>query len=293
MTLLNVEASRPSPMWALVRFLAATGRPVSADRAQALLSPPCLGTDGKTFGQAVGTLEMLGMLTRTSEGMLLLDKATSSIGPDDLASYTALLRDRVFAPGLNDGLGETSGHSGARDLIRALSWFASLDPASVALNWGEAEQLQLGALKPETGPALTNRERWPAFNDWATALGLAESALLDNDRLTPDCTVAVRQTVQATWKTGDNVSAVVALHTLRAVLPVLPGGAYSQAVGVASPGDNVAGPALSFALLRCADESYIELQMLPDARQVISIYDPGQPTFPRSCSSILLCGGHP
>jgi hypothetical protein len=291
MTLLNVEASRPSPMWALVRFLAATGRPVSGDRAQALLSPPCLGTDGKTFGQAVSTLEMLGMLTRTSEGLLRLDKATSSIGPDDLPSYTALLRERVFAPGLNSELGNDPGHSGARDLTRALSWFASLDPASVALNWGQAEQLQLGALKPETGPALTNRERWPAFADWAPALGLAEPALLDNDRLTPDCTVAVRQTVQATWKTGDNVNAVEALRALRDALPVLSGGAYSEAVGVTSPGENVAGPALSFALLRCADESHIELQMPPDARQVISIYDPGQPSFPRSCSSILICGG--
>ena len=293
MTLLNVEASRPSPMWALVRFLAATGRPVSADRAQALLSPPCLGTDSKAFGQAVSTLEMLGMLTQASDGLLRLDTATSSIGPDDLASYTALLRDRVFAPGLNDGLGETTGHVGARDLTRALSWFASLDPASVALNWADTEQQQLLALKPEAGPALTNKERWPAFNDWAPALGLAEPALLDNDRLTPDCTVAVRQTMQATWKTGDNVNAVEALHALRDALPVLPGGAYSTAVGVASPGDNVAGPALSFALLRCADESYIELQMPPDARQVISIYDSGQPSFPRSCSSILICGGQP
>ena len=33
---------------------------------------------------------------------------------------------------------------GARDLTRALSWFLSLDPASVALNWAEAEQRQQG-----------------------------------------------------------------------------------------------------------------------------------------------------
>jgi len=280
-------------MWALVRFLAATGRPVSASGAQALLSPPCLGTDGKTFGQAVSTLEMLGMLTQTSDGLLRLDDAVSSVGPDDLTSYTALLRDRVFAPGLNGGLGEATGHVGARDLTRALSWFASLDPASAALNWADTERDPTMALKPETGAAITNKERWPAFTDWAPALGVAQPALLDNDRLTPDCTVAVRQTVQATWKTGDNVNAVEALHALRAALPVLPGGAYSAAVGITSPGDNVAGPALSFALLRCEDESHIELKRAPDARQVISIYDPGQPSFPRSCSSILICGGRP
>ena len=82
MTLLNVEASRPSPMWALVRFLAAAGRPVSADHAQASAEPALpRPDDSKMFELAVSTLEMLGMLTRTGEGLLRLDEATSSIGP--------------------------------------------------------------------------------------------------------------------------------------------------------------------------------------------------------------------
>jgi hypothetical protein len=54
MTLINVEASRPSPLWALVRLLAFHGRPVRVEQAEALLSPACLSpNETKMFDQAV------------------------------------------------------------------------------------------------------------------------------------------------------------------------------------------------------------------------------------------------
>jgi hypothetical protein len=69
MALINVDESRPSPLWAVVRLLATTGRPVRAEHAKALLSPSCLGPDDM-FGLAVDTLSMLGMISNADDGRL-------------------------------------------------------------------------------------------------------------------------------------------------------------------------------------------------------------------------------
>jgi hypothetical protein len=198
------------------------------------------------------------------------------------------LRERALAPELNAGIGDGYSTVGARDLTLALCWFLSLDPAETAMNWEEAERRQHEGLKPEVGPTFVNQTRWPGFTDWATALGLAAPALLNSDCLTPDCTLAVRQVMQATWKPGESVSAFEALDQLRQALPVLPGGAYSSAVGIPSPGDSTAGTALSFALLRGHDEQWIRLQRDADARRYLNVHDPSHPTFPRAYSSITI-----
>lgn len=290
MTLINVEASRPSPLWALVRLLAFHGRPVRVEQAKALLSPACLSpNETKMFDQAVETLTMLGMLTQ-ADGRLSLDGTARSIDGEDFGSFAAVLRAGVLAPELNSDIGENESQTGARDLTRALAWFLTLDPARTALNWAEVQQRQVGALKPEAGRAIVNSARWPSFVDWSTALGLSAPALLDNDRLTPDCTAAVRQVMRSFWKPGETVGAVEVLHALRHALPVLPGGLYSTAVGLASPGDAVAGSALSFALLRGEDEESLRLQRDADSRQYLNIQDPGS-KFLRPCSSILIMEG--
>jgi hypothetical protein len=281
-------------MWAVVRYLAFAGEPVGLDRAKSVLSPPSLGPDdSKMFDLAIGTLEMLGMVARTEDGSLRLEGDARFICSEDFDKFTAVLREQSLAPELNAGIGTGYSTVGARDLTLALSWFASLDPAETSLNWDDAELRQLEGLKPEVGPTFVNRTRWTWFTDWSTALGLATPALLDNDRLTPDCTTAVRQVMQAAWKPGETVGAVEALDRLRQALPVLPGGRYSSAVGIPSPGDSTAGTALSFALLRGDDEGWLRLQRDADARHYLSVHDPGHPTFPRAYSSIaILEPGH-
>lgn len=289
MTLINVDASRPSPMWAVVRYLAFAREPVGLDRARAVLSPPSLGSDdGRMFDLAVSTLKMIGMVTEAGDGSLSLEGDARFINSEDLETFTNVLRNQCQAPELNIGIGDGYSTVGARDLTLALSWFLSLDPAETALSWEEAENRQHEGLKREVGPTFVNRNRWTWFTDWSAALGLATPALLDNDRLTPDCTTAVRQVVQATWKPGETIGAVEVLDYLRQILPVLPGGRYSAAVGIPSPGDSVAGMALSFALLRGDDEHWLRLQRDADARHYLSIHDPGHPTFPRTYSSIAI-----
>lgn len=292
MALINDPASRPAPMWAVVRFLAAEKRPVAVERAKNLLTPPGLvGDDHKMFEWAVDTLKRLRLAEETPEGYLRLTGPAAHLGVADYGAFTGVLRDAVLAPELNSGLGDDDSQVGARDLTRALCWFLSLDPTGESVGLGNYPRLQLNVLSPVVGKAIENNNRWNYFKVWAPALGLGAAALPvsgDASHLVPDCTQAVKQVAQASWGVAETVSAVEVLDRLRAALPVLPGGAYSTAVGVTSPGDTVAGPALSFALLRGADEGWWSLKRDADAMRFLSIHDPDRPSSPHSFSSITI-----
>lgn len=289
MALLNDPASQPSQMWAVVRHLAFAKKPVKYERAKMLLSPSSLGDDGRTFEWAVDTLKMLGMVAQADPGQLSLEGAARQLDAEDLGAFSAVLRDRVLAPDLNAGVGDDSSQAGPRDLTRALAWFLSLDPMTTSLNWNDAERLQERALRPQVGKAIVNNFRWPRFVTWAPALGLAAADLLANDRIVPDCTTAVKQVMLGTWEVGHAVDAVDVLQIVRANVPVLPGGAFSAAVGIPDPGDSVAGHALSFTLLRGEDEGWLELERPgADARRSLSIHDPQRPDAHRACGSIAI-----
>ena len=123
-----------------------------------------------------------------------------------------------------------------KDLVRALAWFLSCDPFT-SLDLDDVAQLQEGALPvSRVGKPIVNDVRWNRFAYWAPALGFAPEPLLDNDRprqpMVPDCTVAVRQTVQSAWVKDQRVEASEATERIIAELPVLPGGSYSQSLGL-------------------------------------------------------------
>ncbi len=289
MALLNDPASQPSQMWAVIRYLAYAKKPVKYEGARMLLSPPSLGDDGKMFDWAVETLKELRMVAQTDTGELCLDGVAAQLDGEDFGGFAAVLRTRVLAPELNTGVGNDASQVGPRDLTRALAWFLSLDPVTSSLNWSEAQRLQGRALRPEVGKAIVNDTRWPRFVTWATALGLAAADLLVNDRIVPDCTAAVKRVMQDMGKPGHIVDALEALRTLRTSLPVLPGGAFSAAVGIPDPGATATGRALSFALLRGEDEGWLRLDRPgADARRFLSIPDPERPDAPRACRSIAI-----
>ncbi|NYI97118.1 hypothetical protein HNR12_003395 [Streptomonospora nanhaiensis] len=285
MALLNDPASLPTPMWTVVRLLSTAKRPMRLERVRELLNPPALRDEGKMFTFAVNTLRDYGLVSDEG-GQLALAGAARQCDGHDADHFHEVLRDAVLAPQWNTGIGENDSQKDARDLTRALCWFLSLEPHQTALNWEEAQARQKDALKPQVRPAIINDFRWTRFAYWSTALGLAAPSLW-TDRLTPDCTLAVKQVLRRCWSPGDALGAVDMLHRLRRELPVLPGGEYSVAVGVPSPGEDAAGAALSFALLRGEHEGWITLERDADARHWLSIHDP-ESVHPLQCSSIRL-----
>ncbi|WP_030951605.1 protein DpdG [Streptomyces sp. NRRL S-481] len=297
MVLINVDASRPDPMWAVVRLLAHSKKPVALNGARALLSPPTLASGDKDasemFNKAVKTLRELGLLhVAESTGELTLMGPAEHLDGQDWDAFAAALRSAVFAPERNSGLGDNDEQRESRDLTRALAWLLTLDPMGPAVGWDQAQDLMKETpLKPEAGPAVVNAERWRPFCDWASALGLAARPLLSGgagSRLVPDCTAAVRYVMQSLWEPGRQVNAVTAVRSVREYLPVLAGGQYSLTLHLPNPGDRVAGPALSFALLRGHDEGWLRLELDSDAALVLQVTDPEQPSSPRYVSDLTM-----
>lgn len=304
MTLLNVDAAIPSQTWALVRLLAYLGKSVPLDEARALASPPSLRSEETStkspFDCAISSLQTLELVhvDDDRQELSLVRHARLLTDSDDLETYTDILRRAVLEAGFNTGLGESNDGTGPRDLTRALAWLLAHDPMEQPIHWVTAQQLlderdgkDHKLLKAEVHPLFANDIRWSRFGYWATALGLAAAPVLRTDGRTPlvaDCTPAVKQTVAELWPAEQRVNAVEALQALRESLPVLPGGAHSLAVGIPSPGDNVAGPALSFALLRGHDEKWIRLEHDDDARQILLLHDPERPASPRPVSDIMI-----
>ncbi|WP_406349542.1 protein DpdG [Streptomyces sp. NBC_01597] len=304
MTLLNVDAAIPSQTWALVRLLSYLGKSIALDEARALVSPPSLRSEDTStkppFDCALSSLQVLGLVQVDSDQQeLSLAGPTKTLASsDDLETYTRILRHAVLKADYNKELGADNDATGPRDLTRALAWFLVHDPMEKPIDWVAAQQLldekdgkDRRLLKADVLPLFANDTRWPRFGYWATALGLAAAPVIRTEGrgpLVPDCTLAVKQTVLELWQPAQRVNAVEALQVLREHLPVLPGGAHSLAVGIPSPGDSVAGTALSFALLRGHDEKWLRLEHDDDARKILLLHDPERPASPRPVSDITI-----
>ncbi|WP_019031254.1 protein DpdG [Salinispora arenicola] len=277
MAMINVEASLPAPMWGVVRLLATAG-PLSRQRARALLCPPCMLPDGteSPFDVAVTTLTDLGLVAVDGDDLRLAGAATG-LSASDLDAFTDVLRAAVLAVERNTDLGTSSSQSGPRDLVRALTWFLTLDPLAAPLGWDEVAPRQDGAFPAEVGKPIVNDVRWRLFTYWAPALGFAAAPLLSSEdrksRLIPDCTEAVRRIVLRRWRTDERLDAVAAINQIVEDLPVLPGGRYSQQLGLGAPPDTVSA-SLSLALLRGQEQGWLELDHRSDATRQVMIIDP-------------------
>jgi hypothetical protein len=294
MAMIN-DGSFPSPMWAVVRLLAADNNSVSLDQARSVLSPTVLfgGEVDKeaTFDRAVRTLRDLGFVT-WDETRLGLSEWANQAPIADLDAYTDLLRRAVLDPERNTGLADNDSQTGPRDLVRALAWFLTQDPLGPPLGWQEVAERQGGAFAEHVGRPVVNPNRWNMFCGWAPALGFATPPVLSGEgkggeRLIPDCTPAVKRTVQTRWRKGDRVDAVEVVAGVLDALPVLPGGRYSQALGLPVPSHRQA-PSLSHALLRGHDEGWIALASRSDAAREILLADPDAASGTRRVAIIVV-----
>jgi hypothetical protein len=295
MALINVGASIPSYTWAVARFLLSVGGQYPMDRARELLCPATLmPEDTTTFSRAVGTLKDLALVT-DDDGELSLSPTARGLSADDVVGFFDLLRHAVLDEAQNVGLDGSGDQTrtkdaGAKDLVRALAWFLTLD-AFTPLGLDDVTQLQESAFPAQLGNPIVNDVRWGLFLYWAPALGFAAQSLLDKDlgqRLVPDCTAAVRRTILATWPKGERIDAAAAIDRIIEELPVLPGGRYSRMLGLPAPATNVPS-SLSYALMR-GDHEWISLGQQSDAARDIFLTDPDAAIGTRRVSEITIIG---
>lgn len=277
MALINVGASLPSYTWAVTRLLIAAGGNLDAKSARLMLTPPTLlrTGDNDEYDAAVRTLADLGIAQRVGGELELADEARA-LPLDHVAGFNSLLRRAALAQARNVDIGDSPDLDGPKDLVRALAWFLTRDPAT-PLDFDMVVNLQDGAFPTHLPPPFVNDVRWGYFVYWAPALGFAPRSLLDEGgrvKLVPDCTVAVRETVLSLWSKGQSVRPSEAIDRILVELPVLPGGAYSRSLGLEVPGGGVS-PVLSNALLTGAEVGWITLERAADATDVIFLADAG------------------
>lgn len=277
MALINVGAALPSYTWALTRLLIAVGGKLDADSARLMLTPPTLlrTGDNEEYDAAVKTLADLGIVQKTGGDVELADGA-QALALDDVVGFNSLLRRSVLAPARNVGIADSADLDGPKDLVRALAWLLTRDPAT-PLDFDMVVNLQDGAFPSHLPPPFVNDVRWGYFVYWAPALGFAARSLLDEGgpaKLVPDCTVAVRETVLSLWGRGQSVRPSEAIDRILLELPVLPGGAYSRSLKLEVPEGGIC-LALSNALLTGAEVGWITLERDSDASDVIVLADTG------------------
>ncbi|MEV0731912.1 protein DpdG [Polymorphospora sp. NPDC050346] len=275
--LINVESSLPRPLWALVRHLATQpGRKQSLADAKALLSPPTLfkeGTDtAQVFDKALRLATGLGLVSNDEGKLALLEK----INGDDIAAFYDLVRWRVLTRVTPEAVATDPSLTDGKDLLRALCWFLTRGSQSEAVTKKTFGGEQHKVLDDGLGNPLQNETRWNLFTYWAPALGFANWQLLGEEGtpgLVPDPTRAVRGVVRTLWKPGTRLDGQTFVSGLLDALPVFPGGAFSEALGLPTGPRGVAD-SMAFALQRGQEDGWLRLTTASDASNGIQYLDP-------------------
>lgn len=246
------------------------------------VSPPTLSDTGKH--QLDVTLNLasaieIGLLAVDGDTVRLTPETNKAApkGSDGIASH---LRTLVLSPGLN---AEPWGsQSGARDLTNALAWFltftASEAPARMEGEYPNAKAAQeadFGPRQPRQeedsgGWPIANAERWNAFQRWACSLGFAWRT--PADRLVPDPTRAIRDTLPRIFSEKKAIDGQTFVRALGSRLPVLETGAYREFVQEnwrrPAPQQQSLTAATTDALKRLAAEGRLELEDRADAPRI-------------------------
>jgi hypothetical protein len=294
MTLLNEPASFPIAMWIVARHLAANrsqGHPRESMRE--MLSPQSLLPQDKrdtdtAFDSALWTLQELGVV-RIEDHNVSLSNVGSALALDDFAAFSDLLRHQILEPKRNVTIADSADQSGPKDLVRALSWFLTLDPFRT-MSHDDVVQRQHGALAEHLGSPLVNDVRWNRFTYWAPALGLVAYPLIPPpdsraQTLVPDCAKAVQRTVRQKWAPHTRLVARDAVTAIIDDLPVLPDGRYSAALGLPNDAADVSAT-LSFALLCGEEYGWLKLDRRSDADDEVLLADPDQASGVRAVTHV-------
>jgi hypothetical protein len=282
MALLNPPQILPSVARVLFRALQASDDfKMTRDDLAKAVAPAALprsenaqeGPGSKAFDDTLGACLTIRLFERDGD-MIGIAADLPEIARDRRRrdqQLRSIIRELVLSDAVNHGLWDST--EGARDLTRALAWFAAQSPLRPPGPWNEPDGVDVAQERQFAGAerVFSNDTRWGAFERWATFLGFAQHLPRGNkDVLVPDPTPVLREVVpELLTRERQELPAVV--EQVARHVPVLDGGTYRRDVEARMKADNVStapdllSPSLSHALLRLRDERVIALEDLADA----------------------------
>lgn len=260
----------PAMAVAIIRQLAsARGGRLSADSLESLVVPFRDGGSGKTlYTNTLRELRAVGVVAE-QDGNLAL-----RTGADGATDIPRMLRSAVMEAELDTDLWEKGDDGtlllrGARDLIRAVAWFLSLDPVKGPYFFEDGNPSVATLQEQELGErVIYNPTRWPPFERWSVFLGFARAVpRLDGGRwrngLIPDPSAAIASVLPELVQPGVSTALTGLTLQLGDRLPVLDGGLYRTSVLQRAGADDDApsSPALSLALKELERRGDLKLEV--------------------------------
>lgn len=284
----------PTTMWLAYQEIARhPGQ--SEDAVVDALCPPVIrsvapsgnseGRDGlspKPASVAVARLKSLGVADPNVAGCRLVGSPVNEFG-DFMRLMRGLIMDPANCAVPADG--DLDSAPGTADIVAALAWFLTVDPYT-GWDWARVDA---------TAPSgtLINNSRWPGFQFWSVALGLAEIAVLKGSGIMPNPTRALAQVLRKPivgppFEPGRELPIRALVEYVRREIPVVPGGRLSSRDGVRDQLDLMA--ATSYALLCAEQYSWLRMTALSDAAEILSLDDPDAATGTRAVSHFTYLG---
>lgn len=262
----------------------ARGSRLAEESLAAMVVPPGLskGTIGeKYFGDTLRELASIGVV-RVADGQVSLAKADLGRGNSnamcDLVRSSAMRSEADTDLWEKDELGSLV-LLGARDLVRALAWFLSLDVLTGPYSYDKGTSPISSLQEQHTGERLIfNKDRWHPFVRWGRYLGFTREVSLysgagrSEPALLPDPSGAVRAALPLCVPAGEWVPVSAAIAALSQELPVLDRGTYRRSIHEQGAPEAAAdcSPSLTLALERLAAAGEIEFEVgAGDAEKVV------------------------
>jgi len=257
------------------QLAAARGGRLSEENLAASIVPSGLskGSIGdKYLGDTLRELAGIGVVHVEGGQVSLPGKAKAMRTPGAMAGLVrvaAMRSERETDLWAKDELGSLM-LLGARDLVRALAWFMSLNVLNGPFTFSKGANPLAQLQEDHTGERLIfNEDRWRPFVRWCRYLGfLRDFALYSGSGLPergviPDPTDAVAAALPQCVSSADFTPLAVVLPALAAQLPVLDGGIYRSAIHDrgAPPAESDVSPTLTLALERLRARGDIELEV--------------------------------
>ncbi|MFF4866020.1 protein DpdG [Streptomyces sp. NPDC001231] len=284
MAVLNPPRSLPALGRSVINFLTGSRRAWTEEELIEAFKPPGLNeavSSAEGLADTLSTFRAIGMLcSDTAAGVITVsDTVAARGGTLSPAAFRRTLQkhaldlDRDGDP-WQTGPGESL-TGGARDLLRAMSWFLAQDALGRPLSWTNGVQALQHAQFPDQDNetwAITNDTRWGSSARWGEALGLAAPSLVQaRSGLVPLPVVAINDVLEelpvGQMPIGDF------LGKLATKLPVLHGGLVRASLvaylpdGDPDPGiaQDCADSSVGQALRILQDRGRLVFDTLPDA----------------------------